>query len=100
MGHDRALCDVVEHCDGWMPIEGTEPIPQRWQRLQELAADAGRDPAELDLSIYGSSGDQATLDGHRTCGARRVVIGLDSSGGIDDIKRQLDTHRPSIERHR
>jgi len=99
VGHDRALRDVVEYCDGWMPIEGTEPIPQRWQRLKELATEAGRDPAEFDLSIYGSSGDQATLDGHRTSGAHRVVIGLDSSGGIDDIKRQLDIHRASIERH-
>ncbi len=99
VGHDRALRDVVEHCDGWMPIERTEPIPQRWQRLNELATEAGRDPSDLNLSIYGSSGDQATLDSHRTSGAHRVVIGLASGGGIDDIKRQLDNHRASIGRH-
>ena len=98
-GTDTALRDVIDHCDGWMPIEGTEPIPQRWQRLKELVTEAGRDPAEIDLSIYGSSGDEAALDGHRATGAHRVVIGLDSSGGLDDIKRQLDIHLTSIERH-
>lgn len=99
VGRDAALRDVIEHCDGWMPIEGTEPIQHRWQRLKELATTAGRDPAEIELTIYGSSGDEATLDGHHTTGAHRVVIGLDSSSGVDGIKRQLDTHVASIERH-
>ena len=99
VGHDLALRDVVKHCNGWMPIEGTEPIPQRWLRLKALATDAGRDPGEIELTIYGSSGDRATLDAHHATGAQRVVIGLDGSDGLNGIKRQLDTHLNLIARH-
>ncbi len=99
VGHDLALRDVVKHCNGWMPIEGTEPIQQRWLRLKALATDAGRDPGEIELTIYGSSGDRATLDAHHATGAQRVVIGLDGSDGLNGIKRQLDTHLNLIARH-
>lgn len=92
VGNETALRDVVDYCDGWMPIEGTEPIAPRWRRLLEIAADAGRDPGEIELTVYGSAGDPATLEQHLEIGAYRVVIGLDNSAGLDDIKRQLDRH--------
>ena len=98
-GGDTALRDVIAHCDGWMPIEGTEPIPQRWERLKGLAAETGQDPREIELTIYGSSGEPSTVEGHRETGAHRVVIGLDGSSGLDSIKRQLDSHLVTIGRY-
>ncbi len=98
-GSDTALRDVIAHCDGWMPIEGTEPIPQRWERLKGLAAETGQDPREIELTIYGSSGEPSTVEGHRETGAHRVVIGLDGSSGLDSIKRQLDSHLVTIGRY-
>ncbi|MGE3589278.1 MAG: LLM class F420-dependent oxidoreductase [Ilumatobacteraceae bacterium] len=93
-GSPASLKDVIEFADGWMPIEGTEPITDRWQRIRELAHDRGRDPGTLGLTVYGSSGDRTTLDGHRSIGADRVVIGL--AGGRDDVMRQLDLHQALV----
>lgn len=90
-GSPATLLDVVKYADGWMPVEGTEPIPQRWHQLLKLAEQHDRDPATIDLVIYGSSGDHATVEAHRSIGASRVVVGLDG-GNTDHVRRQLDLH--------
>jgi probable F420-dependent oxidoreductase len=89
-GTDATLLDIVRRADGWMPIEGTEPIHERWQRLRQLADDHGRDPDDLNLHVYASSGDPAMLDAHRDAGATEVVIAV--TGESDDVLRQLDHH--------
>lgn len=89
-GTEATLLDVVQHADGWLPIEGTEPIRERWQRLQQLAADHDRDPTELSLVVYGSSGDPRLIETHLATGADEVVIGV--AGDLDDVLRQLDAH--------
>lgn len=93
-GTDRTLLDIVRHADGWMPIEGTEPIHQRWRRLCQLATDHGRNPDELSLHVYGSSGDPTALDAHRAAGAAEVVIAV--AGTLDDVRRQLDHHARAV----
>ena len=95
-GSAATLLDVVDHCDGWMPVEGTEPIPQRWDDLRRLAELHDRDPASIDLVIYGSSGDHATVEGHRAIGASRVVVGLDGVD-VEHVRRQLDHHMTLLE---
>lgn len=50
---DQLLGAVVEHGDGW--ILGTNPEPafvaERWARLRDLCAAAGRDPAEIRVAV-------------------------------------------------
>lgn len=93
-GTDSTLLDIIRHADGWMPIEGTEPIHERWQRLRQLATDHGRNPEELGLHVYAASGDLAALDAHRAAGAAEVVIAL--TGTQDDVLRQLDHHAEAV----
>lgn len=95
-GTDSTLLDIVRHADGWMPIEGTEPVHQRWQRLGQLAADRGRDPAELSLVVYGSSGDPRSVETHHEAGASEVVVGV--SGSEADVLHQLDAHQHLVAR--
>jgi probable F420-dependent oxidoreductase len=90
-GSTATLRDVVAYADGWMPVEGTEPIADRWSELQRLAEVHGRDPSSVELVIYGSSGDPATVEQHRSIGAARVVVGIEG-GDIDHVRRQLDAH--------
>ena len=90
-GSPATLLDVVYYANGWMPVEGTEPIPQRWEQLRILADQHDRDPASIDLVIYGSTGDPETVEGHRVDGASRVVVGIDA-GDVDHVRRQLDRH--------
>lgn len=91
-GSDATFHDIIRHADGWMPIEATEPINQGWQRLRDLAVDDGRDPDTLSLVVYGSTGDQRTIDTYCDDGAHEVVIGV--TGNQDDVLRQLDAHSP------
>lgn len=95
-GSAATLRDVVAIADGWMPIEGTEPIAERWRCLRQLAVDAGRDPASLELTVYGSSGEPGVVAGHHDIGATRVVVGV--GGDRDETLRQLDLHQPLIRR--
>lgn len=95
-GSAATLRDVVAIADGWMPIEGTEPIAERWRRLRQLATDVGRDPATLELTVYGSSGEPSVVAGHHDIGATRLVVGV--GGDRDETLRQLDLHHPLIRR--
>lgn len=99
LGTKDTLLDVVERADGWMPLHGTEPIPERWTQLQELAEDRQRDPATIELTVAGLGADTAACDTHQAIGARRVVAGLPTSG-FDDIRRHLDDLQPLIDRYR
>ncbi|MEN9646409.1 MAG: hypothetical protein RL238_3078 [Actinomycetota bacterium] len=94
-GTDSTLLDIIHHADGWMPIEGTEPIHERWRRLRHLADDHGRNPDDLSLHVYASSGDAAALDAHRATGAAEVIIAV--TGTIDDVLRHLDRHARTID---
>lgn len=50
---DQLLSAVVKYGDGW--ILGTNPDPafvtERWSRLRELCAEAGRDPEEITVCV-------------------------------------------------
>lgn len=96
VGSDATFADVVANADGWMPIEGTEDIPSRWRRLRALASDAGRDPASVQLVVFGSGGDPALLDAYEELGADLVVVGLT---GDRDHRDQLDHHAGLIGRY-
>jgi alkanesulfonate monooxygenase SsuD/methylene tetrahydromethanopterin reductase-like flavin-dependent oxidoreductase (luciferase family) len=93
-GTDPTLLDIIRYADGWMPIEGTEPIHERWQRLRQLASEHGRNPEELSLHVYASSGDPSELDAHRAAGATEVIIAV--TGTHDHVRRQLDHHARAL----
>lgn len=94
LGTDATLLDVVHHADGWMPIEGTEPIHERWQRLHHLAADNDRDPDQLTLVVYASTGDPRVLDTHRRAGATEVIVAV--TGSEIEVLTQLDRHHQLV----
>jgi probable F420-dependent oxidoreductase len=94
----EAFGDVVEFCDGWMPVEGTELIDRRWAELRKTAEQAGRDVDSLSLAVYGSSGDSQTLDWYQSIGAHHVVVGVDASTA-DGVLAQLDLHQHLVGRY-
>ncbi|HEY0494885.1 MAG TPA: LLM class F420-dependent oxidoreductase [Kutzneria sp.] len=50
-GHaDAALDRIARKADGWIPSgQGPAAVAATWKRIKDLAADHGRDPAELGL---------------------------------------------------
>ena len=83
--------------DGWMPIE-VDPDDVRRGRaaLDELGAEAGREPGSLGVSVLGEAGqitDRKTLDAFEEAGADRVVLWLEQTEGPESIAEMEDMAR-------
>jgi probable F420-dependent oxidoreductase len=91
-GSRRALADVVNLCDGWMPVEGTVDIAVGITALRELSERVGRDPASVSVAVYGSAGDPANLHRYRELGIRQVIVGIDAAT-MQSAEADLDQHR-------
>jgi probable F420-dependent oxidoreductase len=81
-GHGRrALERVVDYCDGWMPIGARAgDVEAGIAALRRVAADRGRDPASLSVSVYGAPMDAAALERLRAIGVDRAILALPSAG--------------------
>ncbi|NCW48751.1 MAG: LLM class F420-dependent oxidoreductase [Actinobacteria bacterium] len=82
---------VVEYCDGWIPIHGRSDPLENLPMLRSMAADAGRDPDSLDISIYGCPMDAEVVDRYREAGVDRVIFWLPAIAEADLL--------PILERH-
>ncbi|MGH8948694.1 MAG: LLM class flavin-dependent oxidoreductase, partial [Acidimicrobiia bacterium] len=50
----KTIADMVEFCDGWMPLATRMDIVGEVGRVREAVADAGRDPASFEIISYGA----------------------------------------------
>ncbi len=48
----RTVADMVEFCDGWMPLATRHDIVDQVSRVRAAVADAGRDPAAFEITAY------------------------------------------------
>ncbi len=89
---DYTLKRVVDYCDGWMPrtrfgFDAAEGM----NRLRRFAKEAGRDADSLSVSVFGAPPDGPVLDGYRSEGIDRAIIGLPSAGR-ETLLPLLDQH--------
>ena len=81
---------AIRYGDGWMPISGRGPDPiASLPEFRELAREAGRDPAELEVTIFGQRPDEPELRRCADAGVSRVVFGLPPAAH-DEILPLLD----------
>ena len=83
---------AVRYGDGWVPnasrpsyADVTEFLPQ----FRQMAADAGRDPAAIPVTIFGAPEDLDRLKRYRDQGIDRAVVTLPSAKA-DEILPVLD----------
>lgn len=89
---------VVDYCDGWMPRAKASPdIAGGIADLRARARSSGRDPASINVTVFGAKGNEAILDGYAAAGADRVVIGLPAAGR-DLVLPLLDQFAPFVDR--
>ncbi len=71
---------ALRYGNGWIPIAGRAALDMDdiLSRFKQMAAEAGRDPAEVPLSLFGSSDDVDHLKRNRDRGIARTVISLES----------------------
>ncbi len=67
---------AIRYGNGWMPIHGRDSIVDQLPALREMAREAGRDPAEIEVSIYGCPAQAEVVESYRTADVVRLVFGL------------------------
>jgi len=68
---------AVRYGDGWIPIGGREDdLDTAIPAFRKMAEDAGRDPNELEVSIYGAAANEKVIARYAKAGADRIVFGL------------------------
>jgi probable F420-dependent oxidoreductase len=87
---------AVRYGDGWIPGArgaGHEDIAQTLPQFHKLAAEAGRDPASLPVTLFRVMQDLERLQRYRDLGIARVVISLPAAKR-DEILPILDRWAP------
>jgi probable F420-dependent oxidoreductase len=78
----RAFRRVVEWGDGWIPVvQDVDEFAAGAERLRRMAADAGRDPDSIDLTVFGLGGQWMTVDDYHAfekAGCGRLILFLES----------------------
>lgn len=83
---------AVRYGDGWIPHAALPPhddVTDFIPEFQKMARDAGRDPTELPVTVWGAQPDLDQFKQRRDRGSARVVISLESEPEAE-ILRQLD----------
>lgn len=71
---------VAGYADGWAPIQGRNEIIDELPALRTAWAEAGRDPAALQLTVFGADPEPDNLAALREAGVGRVGLGLPVAG--------------------
>jgi probable F420-dependent oxidoreductase len=74
----RTLQDIVEFCDGWIPLSGRHDIAGQVAKVREAVADGGRDPSKFEITAHGAKLDH--LETLEAAGVDRAVFTLPSLG--------------------
>ncbi|HST74148.1 MAG TPA: LLM class F420-dependent oxidoreductase [Acetobacteraceae bacterium] len=72
---------AIRYGDGWMPQvteQSATPLTDLIPRFRQMAAEAGRDPAALDISIGGQGEDVDLVKRYQDLGVNRVSTSLPS----------------------
>ena len=76
-GWPQAARRAIRYGDGWMPIAGRDgDIAKRLPEFRKMAEAAGRDPAELGITIFGAGPQPEELKKAREAGVERVIFFL------------------------
>jgi probable F420-dependent oxidoreductase len=95
----RNFADIVAWADGWFPVPFLGHTPEDVRTLWRTAEQAGRDPAEVLVSVNGVLPDAAQFETWRELGVHRVLVPL-ASGPLDDLAPVLDRAATFVERVR
>jgi probable F420-dependent oxidoreductase len=94
----QGLQRVVRYCDGWIPAAiQPQELTAAMRTLHALAEQAGRNPREIPVSIFGVSDDETLLRQYQELGVERAVFALPSAGReqvlplLDQYARLLST---------
>ncbi len=91
----KTAAHIAEFCDGWMPIGGRHAL-DKWDEVRAACETIGRDPATVELGVFGAPPDEAKLTDLAGKGVRRAVFGL-PQGPRGDVLAALDAMAPYVD---
>ena len=94
-GGPLAMAAIVEYCDGWMPVH-PQDLAGDLSKLRRLLEEAGRDPSEVEIGVYGTDPDPEKWKEWEALGVSRVTIFL-PPGPADVVVPLLDEYRHLVE---
>jgi alkanesulfonate monooxygenase SsuD/methylene tetrahydromethanopterin reductase-like flavin-dependent oxidoreductase (luciferase family) len=81
---------VVRWGDGWMPTASSpEQIAAGRAAIDELAEASGRDPASINVTVFGQPADRQLIGQFEAAGANRVIVRLPSTTG-DNVLQEVE----------
>ena len=87
----NVLRRVISHADGWMPNRVTPAeVEDSRRRLDAMAAEVGRDPKAITISIFGQPADGDVVQSYLNAGADRVVVRPDHVANEYEMGKQLE----------
>lgn len=87
----NALRRVATWGDGWMPNRITPAeLEKSRAMLDTLAAEMGRDPASLTITVYGQAPDRESVQSLLNAGADRVVVRPEHVDTEEEMAQQLE----------
>jgi probable F420-dependent oxidoreductase len=86
---------AIAYGDGWMPIHGRDEIAARLPEFRRMAEEAGRDPASLEVSVFGARPERKLLDELAAAGVQRAIFGL-APEPADKVLPVLDRAAPLV----
>jgi probable F420-dependent oxidoreductase len=76
----KSITDMVEFCDGWMPLATRHELGERVDAVRMALSDAGRDPAAFDITAYSVKPELGRLRQLEGLGVNRAVFSLPQGG--------------------
>ena len=91
----RTIGDIVEYCDGWMPIGNRHDFTGKVGEIRQAAEDAGRDPDSIEFGVFFAKPTVEHLEELAALGIKRAVLGL-PQGSPDEVKEAFDKLAPLV----
>ena len=91
----KTAAHIAEFCDGWMPIGGRHPLI-KWTEVEQACEAIGRDPATVELGVFGAPPDEERLTKLAEKNVVRGVFML-PQGPADEVLTALDEMAPLVE---
>jgi probable F420-dependent oxidoreductase len=87
----NVLRRIVSHADGWLPNRVTPAeVEDSRRRLDAMAAEVGRDPRSITISVYGQPPDGDVVRSYLDAGADRVVVRPEHVANDYEMGKQLE----------
>ena len=85
----KTTADIVEYCDGWMPIHGRADILAQLETVKQAWVDGGRNIDAFKWGVFAMPPDPEVIESYREAGADYAAFGLPPKDA-DDILPRLD----------